>query len=550
MVFLKKISKKSLILFVFFFVIVVFGFSFYNYIVSLTLTNENVKIKETLINNFDREKYVEQVLNNNKITFKKQRLQEHILVNFEHFLKHVELEKSISYYVKLYNESFKILKQLKKESDMANKDYLEAKKYISKLDFYRFFIKIDYINFKKNSNDVLATKNYLIGLIKELNFEYFEANDFYKKAIALNPYVNVYYIRLGNIFFNEYDFNKTISIYELGLYKANFTTQSDKKIKLQFLDNIGEMYYLKGEFDKSLRYYNELLLQALNYNNNDQKYNAIFNIGLINIKKIDYKNAIDTFVYAYKVAFKNNNMEQKFNSMLMLAEVYRLYGDYENGKFYAIKSFELAKKLKNLSYLASSAFSACANYEQLEKKDLSKIYCDRNIRINEVLTSIVGRPEYFIQIGKVYKTIYNSSEKRNEYLETALKIAKNYILKLNELTIYDLNEKDSEYLKLKEELQLKENGCSYCKNVDIKLRDGNIREAMKYLEEIIEKVETNYDRGRFALLLARLQNIDGNIILANKYGKIALESYEKVYKEGHKQIEYVRKFLLDLEKEV
>ncbi|GMO66553.1 MAG: hypothetical protein Ta2D_12570 [Rickettsiales bacterium] len=527
-------KKRIIFACVGFLIFIGIGFCFYNYIVGLTLTNENIEIKEEFVNNYSKKTLISQILKEQKMIFNKNKIQNFILENYYYFLQQINFENSIINYADTYNESFRVLKQLKKMAKLSNRDYLEMKKYLSKTKFRELSIKLEHLTLKNNSNDIIGVKYYLSGLVNELNLNNnAEASIFYEYAIKANPYEPSYYIKYADFLYSKYRIDNAISNYELALYKGTWPkTKRAEQIKLKLLSKISKILILKGEYELALQYLNALLIDAINFNNSSYVFDSTYNIGLLNLKLSNYKNAIDSFDYAYKIAVKKLGDEEKLKVFIQLSKANKKYGDYESAKFYALKGIDLAKKLNKLPEIATTSALACVDYKFLEKTDLMSSYCSRALYLNEILTNITGRPEYIIQNMQILNIIGDENSKKDYYYQNAFKIINDNNLEIQKLYLFDIAGYFDVYLEQRNLLNFKDTiSCDVCRIADIKMNAGQNSEAINILKSANAK--NREQKGKFALLIAEYEFNRGNYEEANKWTKIAKNELEKVFTNEH-----------------
>jgi len=114
-----------------------------------------------------------------------------------------------------------------------------------------------------------------------------------------------------------------------------------KRMQGSLLNNIGDIYYNKGELDKALNYYEESLSLPTNEKGRAITYN---NIAVIYNEKGDYQKAIEYFHKAIEISEEYGDYHGVSESELNLGDTYRGIKDYENAKKYLSEGLESAKE--------------------------------------------------------------------------------------------------------------------------------------------------------------------------------------------------------------
>jgi tetratricopeptide (TPR) repeat protein len=532
-------NKKIIILFLLLLLLSFGIFAGFFFVKNLTIQNENIEIKESLIDNYTRDIFVLGILNKQNVVYNKDKLKEHILLNYDNFLVAINLDTSISNYLKNYQISFKVLGRLKSIAKISSKNYLEFKKMLSRFEFSKLQSSLRYVNLKNNGADVVAYKNYFEGIVAELNFDKESAKDFYKQSIKLNPYKSDCYLSLGNIFVNQYRFDLAIDVYKAALNNSTWLTRNDTGKKLELMLNLGHAHAMIEDNKLALDTYNDLLVHSLLANNKIYEYLAIYNIGIIESRNHNYKSAIETMLYALKLSTKLGNEWFKLETLIKLADYNYTYGNYEVAKFYGLRSVLLSKQLKDMGGIANSSILICMSYDFLQKEELSKLYCNRAIKINNTLMKVIGRPEQSLQNGIVFErfNFLKETGKGKDYIRYAYNLSKKFDLKLVEMHslkvmfLTDFNkEKFFDYITYRKKIGVKDDCCQFYNYVLVTLLSGNKFEAVKQANERLKYSDNPLEIALISSLLSDYYRDAKNISEAIKYGKISLKNYQQIYK--------------------
>jgi serine phosphatase RsbU (regulator of sigma subunit) len=158
-----------------------------------------------------------------------------------------------------------------------------------------------------NNNSVLLNSNLLIGE------NYLKKHDYKKAIISLNECdkynsterIDVYYTMLiGDTYVDLKDFSNAIVYYEKAYNK---TTAKNIKKLAEISEHIGNAYYKKNNYDKSIQWNKKALDFYSQLNNNNKKLKSLTILAKIYANYGDYNNAEIYFTKALKIAGSNND---------------------------------------------------------------------------------------------------------------------------------------------------------------------------------------------------------------------------------------------------
>ncbi|MGI4749375.1 MAG: tetratricopeptide repeat protein [Janthinobacterium lividum] len=135
-------------------------------------------------------------------------------------------------------------------------------------------------------------------------------------------------------------------------------------------NNIGNLYLL-NDYDKALEYYNKSLALAKKYNT-DAVAGIYLNIGIIQTKKKNYKDALEKFEISLKIFHKQDNQELIIQCLQDFGEVYNGLKQYEKAEFVLNEALEKAKAKKFNYTIASIELSLTNVFLYQNKFDAAK----------------------------------------------------------------------------------------------------------------------------------------------------------------------------------
>lgn len=523
----------------------------------VSINNNFLKFEEKFLTNYSKDKFIKNSLVNVNI-YNKSKIVKYVKNNYNDFLKkNSNLSASIRDFADIYDDAISILANLKRMEAICEKDYISMNSNLNKLDFGKISDKLLYLTLKKNSNDILGEKTYFEGLIAELMFRNELAEKYYLKAINLNGYNPKYYNALSNIYYYKYNFNQAINTLEIGLNNADFNNKKYKNLNFKLLLNSAKVYSVINDYDNAKNTYTYISVVAKNNDNMKYEYLAIYNLANIELNIGNYKTALDYLKYSLKLASKLDNKEYIAQTLNSLSIANYRYGDYSNGKKNGLKAIKLAKKLSNLSLIADASLNVCLNYEYLYKGDLAHIYCEKAIRINNVLNNNLDRPEYSAKNGYIYSFVANVRDYNSalSYYKESYENAKKFGLKLSEIkSMYGLSECNNvlgnkvdalkyldDAMNLEILLNIEEQACSSCKYGFIYWGKKNYQKAINYYEKGLIKAFVQNNKVVLANVSSHLASINFELKKyqeALKYSTLSLNTDKKIYRYDHHYIKY------------
>ncbi|MCD4729632.1 MAG: tetratricopeptide repeat protein [Bacteroidales bacterium] len=149
------------------------------------------------------------------------------------------------------------LKELEKElQDRNNEIGIKVEELLNqgKINEAEYILEKDALK----SNKKIASKNFKVGKVKELNYKYSEANNWYRLAISLDTtnidYLNAY---ADNLFYNA-ELDEAIKYYNI-ILKLLDSVNNKSEMLSSIYNDLGGVYHSKNLFDKAIRFYKKSL---------------------------------------------------------------------------------------------------------------------------------------------------------------------------------------------------------------------------------------------------------------------------------------------------
>ena len=267
---------------------------------------------------------------------------------------HKELQHDSAYYyyskaVKLYD----ILKKAQMEGELlvnmvdiqnTEKDYIGAE-----VNAIRAIKLIETLPQTTNNLDTLWSLYNILGLISE-NLEQFDkAIEYHKKALTFS--------------------NKMPDNYIYNLYSNT---------------NLGSVYRKKGNYKKSLEYFNKIIKEETLKESDPSYYaNTIDNIAYTRFlsKDKDRKGIESMFKSAYKIADSIDDHIMIMSASSNMAELYFSYGEKDSALFYAEKAYKISKETNSNDFVSKTLLLM----SKIKEGDDGKKYLYEQIKLNDSL---------------------------------------------------------------------------------------------------------------------------------------------------------------------
>jgi tetratricopeptide (TPR) repeat protein len=148
----------------------------------------------------------------------------------------------------------------------------------------------------------------------------------------------------------------------------------DIDMQATLINNIGEIYIVRGELDKALSYLEEALSLQINEKRKASTYN---NIAAIYYKKGDYQKAVKYLQKAIEINEKYEDYHEVSRGKLNLGDLYREMKDYKNAEKYLFEGLEGVKKVGDKYWEATGYASLGFLYKDKGDKKTAREYFTR-----------------------------------------------------------------------------------------------------------------------------------------------------------------------------
>ncbi len=147
-------------------------------------------------------------------------------------------------------------------------------------------------------------------------------------------------ISRSNIATNFYQEKRYEMALELYFSSLKFFLENDYQVEAaEEYGHIGDVYFEKGETQKSLEYYNSSFEEAENINDEATMVIVRRKIGNVRFKQRDYNEALMNYEKSLNLALTNGAKIEARDNLLKIADTYAAMGDFKNAYDYRTKHF-------------------------------------------------------------------------------------------------------------------------------------------------------------------------------------------------------------------
>jgi predicted ATPase len=250
----------------------------------------------------------------------------------------------------------------------------------------------------------------IIGDIHDMIGNYDKSIESYKRVLELNPKkrkIAEIKAKMGNIFLRKGEHDESSKICNEALDLVNDEGCKEEALAI---NNIGNVLWFSGEYDKALEHYEKSL--RIREKIGDKKGIAIslHNIGMMHYWRENYKRAIEYVKKSIEINEIMGNMYQLAYSLLNIGYIYENIGEYDKAQEYVEKGRIISEKIG--SQIAMTWYLCRSANDYFRKGDLEKAYDFCN-KASE-LSAKIDAKESIAEAKRVLGMIYRQQKKWKE----------------------------------------------------------------------------------------------------------------------------------------
>jgi signal transduction histidine kinase len=227
------------------------------------------------------------------------------------------------------------------------------------------------------------------------------------------------YIRLGVIYSEIKDFNKSIQSYRIAL-KFNDTLKN-QRLRMTMVNNMGYLYYdIRKQYDTAKLLLNEALTLAQQFKSLEILVSARINLGNIAMEEQDYKKALEYFLVAYKLPQLAGMNRERTALEVNMGETYRKLGNPVLARKFLMLGLENAQKngfmeFKKNAYLHLFDLETGLNHYKIANEYLVKYHDLKDSLWNQDIKTRIAELEFKSELNR--KTALTEILQRNNELK-------------------------------------------------------------------------------------------------------------------------------------
>ena len=268
-------------------------------------------------------------------------------------------------------------------------------------------------NYKISNIDSEAYRIYLKGKYvyhnRESEKDIIKSESFFKRSIDLDANLIQPRMLLGEIYFNRSQYDKSLEIYNNNLDMS--IKSKDEKNTAKSLSSIANVNFVKGEYDKSLEYNLQALKIQKSLNSKKGIAQAFNSIGAVHDVLREHDKALVYYSDSLKLAKEINDKSGMARASLNISNLYNTTGQLNKALSMQKECIEMCKQSNNYPLLAYSYNLLGVIYSNLHKYDDSIKNLKKCLKLKKELNEPEGVASALKSIGVIYyyKGQYNQA---------------------------------------------------------------------------------------------------------------------------------------------
>jgi len=252
----------------------------------------------------------------------------------------------------------------------------------------------------------LLPRKYLnLGLAHAGKYEHAEAEQAYKKALALNPDFLGARMLLGYTYKFTGRLVEAMNLYRIDARRLRAEQDSSqRKLYASLLLEIGNILETQGNLDSALIHYRQSLSSNRYLKHHEGIASAFSNIGDV----YQTRGKLDSALVYYRQALEINRRLQRpegmANQLGNIGIVYKTQGKLDSALVYYRQALEINRRLQRPEGMANQLGNIGIVYKTQGKLDSALVYYRQALEINRRLQRPEGMASDLGNIGIVYKT--------------------------------------------------------------------------------------------------------------------------------------------------
>jgi predicted ATPase len=216
-----------------------------------------------------------------------------------------------------------------------------------------------------------------------------------------------YSMKAGEKASGEFALDEAIGFYRWALNAQEQIEHrpKNKRIKLEIITHLGDIYYVIGEGEKAFEYYKIMEELSDELKDHNKKAEVYRNMGLLHINKNEWEEAVKLLNKAKEIAEGINNPKITADIYYMLGTVSELKGELDNGREHYERCMEIAQDIQDNLKIASAYLGlGRLNAQKSEYNDSIKAFKNA-INILEKIQNLGELSKAYENLGATYSFV-------------------------------------------------------------------------------------------------------------------------------------------------
>lgn len=376
-----------------------------------------------------------------------------------------------------------------------------------------------------NADSAIVHTQKAIELAKELNWEKGEASS--------ERLIGIFLSRTGKSELALAHFDKAFKICENLVRSEDVVlVKSGNVIKGRSFNNVGTIYFRKGDYQKALNYYFLGLNLLDSIGEKKAKGVTLGNIGNVYAARGEYPNALKYYFEGLKISEEVGDKEEVGSKVGNIGNIYKDLAEYSKALNYYSKGFIIAEQLGNKRGMATILNNLGLLYIEQGRDSVALGYYLKSLKIAEETNDKAQTGVIYTNIGNIHHRNKDYDNALLSYLR-ALKVAQ----ELEDKTALCIILGNIGNLKISlRQYTEAENYLKKALAISKEIYVVNVeRDHEKYLSQLYEKIDKpalafeHYKR--YIILKDTLSNIENKKLLIRRAMNYDFEKKEAILKE-------------------
>lgn len=222
---------------------------------------------------------------------------------------------------------------------------------------------------------------------------------------------------LGQILLLYGRLDEALLYFERNLIRSNQT--DNLKNKGAYLNNVGLIYYAKGDYTTALQYFEQSIEHEIE---NIDKSTTLNNIGLIYHSKGDFDTALSYLEQSLIITRQVGNLQGEGKTLSNISQSYFIKGDYDIALRFLEQSLNIQQQINDQDGASATLNNMSQIYKAKGDYDSTLLYLKQSLTITREVGNRQGESTNLNNIAEV-KRIQNDYDSALSYLEQSLNIA-------------------------------------------------------------------------------------------------------------------------------